>query len=131
MGKCFSKKSKDKDCNNTIIRDQKQSRSYTPDPVCASIEIILEESPEKSIKPLNISSQAENLPSAQSAKLIINSIHRSQKPREDIQIVQTEILKATKLVEDTLKKAESTKNIHKFRGRNSDEKIRSKSWVKK
>ena len=131
MGHCFSKKSKDKDCNNIPLRNQQQSRSHTPDPVCASIEIILEESPEKSIKHLDKFNQSENLPSVHSTKLIINSIHRSQKPREDIQTVQTEILKATKLVEDTLRKAESTKNIHKFRERNSDEKIRSKSWVKK
>ena len=131
MGQCFGKKSKDKDCIRLNARNKRSSRSCTPDPVCASIEIILEDSEIKNSKLFTKSCKIDDYSSNQSTKLLINSIHRSKRPREDIKEVQTEILKVTRLVEDTLKKTESCKNIEKSRGKVSSEKLRSKSWVKK
>lgn len=131
MGQCFGKKTEGKESVRLSGRNKLASRSCTPDPVCASIEIILEDSVKNDGKLFNRSCKVEDYGSGQSTKLLINSIHRSQKPREDIKEVQTEIMKVTKLVEDTLKKTESCKNIEKSRARVPNEKLRSKSWVKK
>jgi hypothetical protein len=132
MGKCLSKKSKLNESDNLSRQFPRPARSCTPDPIGASIEILLEDSQSKAkineskSDPLDDPSAVNHL-----AKEIVNSIHRNQKPREDLKEVQTEILKATKLVENTLKITQASKSTEKIKGlRGFNDKGRSKSLNK-
>lgn len=133
MGGCFSKKPKNnkKDDKSSSINEKNVSKSFTPEPnVCSSIELVFENQSslinDKGSKSPSI--LCENLTKSGSAKVIINSIHRSQKPREDLNEVQSEILKATQFVERKLKTSKSTTNHQSMLlKRFQSEKLRSSS----
>lgn len=115
MGSCFSKKPKkiQKEDKPSCVNERKVSKSCTPEPnMCSSIELVFENQSSivNDLVSKSPSILCENLNKSGSAKVIINTIHRSQKPREDLNEVQSEILKATQFVERKLKTSKSTNN---------------------